>query len=154
MLLQKAQRLEEAMPLQRQRRSAYINSGGRMLQFSTQSLHTALSPAMFPKAQTACKIITQQKIIAVFGDGHNQTQHTSRAKRSNLLLDVLKVRVKQFNEDWHCSSLNHCLCLHGCARRYVGQRPCCLELQGDKKSNIMNLVKALNTQLHKIDVCC
>lgn len=33
--------------------STYINSGGRMLQLRTKSLHMALSPAIFPNAHTA-----------------------------------------------------------------------------------------------------
>lgn len=53
---------------------------------------------------------------------------------SHLLLDVLKVGVEQLDEDWHGSGLDHRLRLHGRARRYVGQRPRRLELQGRREA--------------------
>lgn len=51
-----------------------------------------------------------------------------------LFLNILKIRVQQFYEDGHCSSLNHRLCLQGCSWRNVGQRPGGFKLQQHDKA--------------------
>lgn len=97
---------------------------GRMPQSSTKSLHSALSPAMFPSAHTAYDTTTLTTLNA------NLREHSKRVSRgAHLLLDVLVLRVEQFDENGHSSGLNHHFSVKEGPGGDVGQRPGRLELE-------------------------